>query len=218
MSGTSASLRRDANVKTWRSMARSLSARDSQGGRRPRGHPRPRQPADDLGTPPQQPRDHRESQGDERDRRLAELAECRRQDDSAARAGDEQRHRPGGDHRRDRQRVEHILDCQRGQRRGDRHGAADARDLGRLADDRAERSDVAEGIAADDGVEGDGEGQAVRRLDADPPGGGAHHEAQPAEDEDPDQVPADLAGSRSRFPPGRRARPARRRAPSRPPP
>ena len=133
------------------------------------------------------------------DRDLAELAQPQRQVDAEQQRDRSRRRswpRPTACRARSRSRARSAPGPS-----GD--AAAHAGDLGRLADERPERRDVAQRVAADDRVEGVGEAEPVRRLDAQHPRGRARGESQAAEQhENPCESPADLRGSPSRSRPG----------------
>ena len=140
----------------------------------------------------QPPADQPERDDKKRDRRAQ-----RRREHGAQRLGQpeghEHRHQAEGDEGGDRQRVQEVLDGERRGRRADGRVAADEGDLGRLADQDAERRDVAERVARQRRREGRREPQARRRLEAEHPGQGAGPETQAAERHDGEEPPADLA-------------------------
>ena len=88
-------------------------------------------------------------------------------------AGEEQRDRARGNHRGDRRACRTRSRSPVRSVRRDRHRSTHAGDLGRFADERAERRGVAERVATDDRVERVEESEAVGRLDAERPRGGA---------------------------------------------
>ena len=105
---------------------------------------------------------------------------------------EEQRDHAGGDHRDGRERVEDVLDRERGAGRRQRYAIADERRLRGLPDERTEWGDVADRVAADDRGKRVGDAKPIWRFKAQPPCERANQKSQTADRDDRDEPPADL--------------------------
>ena len=103
----------------------------------------------------------------------------------------EQRERAADDHHGDGHRVDQVLDRQARHGRGERDTMPDVDGLGRLAGEQAERRQVAEGVAGEEGGEGVADPQPGVGRGAERPGPGPDEQAEARQQDDDQEAPAD---------------------------
>ena len=160
----------------------------------PERRSQPEGAADQDRLPPQHDQGDREQRQRRRHGDFPDAANCGRRLETH-----QQRHHARGNHGRRRERVEDVLDRQRRHRGSERNPAAHEGGLRRFADERPQRREIADRVAADHGGKRVTERQRVWRLEAQPPRERAKQKPQSADRDDGHQHPPDLSDIRSNF-------------------